>query len=90
MNNNVLLSIDKFRERVFKRDNHKCIICKDAAKNAHHIIERRLFNNGASLCEKHHIEAEQTTLSCDDIRIAAGITNIIIPDHLYEEYNYDK
>ena len=43
MNNNVLLSIDKFRERVFKRDNYKCIICKDAAKNAHHIIERRLF-----------------------------------------------
>ena len=92
-----LLSRDDFRNGVFERDGHKCVICGEPAKDAHHIIERRLFSdggyyldNGASLCEKHHIEAEQTTLSCEDIREKAGIENIIIPDHLYSEYCYDK
>lgn len=66
--------------------------------DAHHILERRLWgasqgyflDNGASLCETHHLEAEMTTLSCDDIREAAGITKIILPDHFYEDVEYDK
>lgn len=65
--------------------------------DAHHIIERRLFSdggyyidNGASLCEEHHIEAEKTTLSCDEIREKCNIKNIIIPEHFYKEYSYDK
>lgn len=102
MKHNNILSRDKFREGTFERDNFKCVICGNAAKDAHHIIERRLFNksdkipqgyvidNGASLCEIHHIEAEQTTLSCEEIRLKAGIKNIIIPDHFYSDYNYDK
>ena len=97
METNVLLTRDEFRESVFKRDSHKCVICGQPAKDAHHIIERRLFtdggyylNNGASLCEKHHIEAEQTTLSCDDIREACGITSIVLPDHFYDDNEYDK
>ena len=101
MNDNkkpMLLTRDEFRNAVFKRDNNKCVICGDNAKDAHHILERRLFDgnggyyldNGASLCEKHHIEAEQTTLSCEDIRIAAKIENIILPDHFYNDNEYDK
>lgn len=93
----VLLTRDVFRESVFKRDGYKCVMCDNAAKDAHHIIERRLFtdggyylDNGASLCEQHHIAAEETTLSCDDIRFAAKIENIIIPEHFYGDYNYDK
>ena len=40
-----LLSRDNFRELVFKRDNYKCIICDEVNNlDAHHIIERRLFN----------------------------------------------
>jgi len=92
-----LLTRDNFREFVFKRDNYKCVICNNEAKDAHHIIERRLFNdggyyldNGVSLCEEHHIEAEQTTLSCEEIRKKAGIENIIIPEHFYNECDYDK
>jgi hypothetical protein len=95
MNN--LLTRDKFREGVFKRDDNKCVICSKPAKDAHHIIERRLFSdggyyldNGASLCEEHHIEAEKTTLSCDTIREKANIKHIILPDHFYKEYSYDK
>lgn len=95
--NNILLDRDTFRESVFARDGHLCVICKKPAKDAHHIIERRLFsdggyyiNNGVSLCEQHHLEAEMTTLSCDDIRSAAGITKIILPNHFYEDAEYDK
>jgi hypothetical protein len=92
-----LLDRDIFRESVFQRDGFKCVICGEPAKDAHHIIERRLFvnggyflENGASLCEKHHIEAEMTTLSCEDIRKAAGITEIVMPDHFYPDAEYDK
>lgn len=94
---NKLISRDEFRNGTFERDGFKCIICGNPAKDAHHIIERRLFhdggyylNNGASLCEQHHIEAEQTTLTCDEIRNKIGIENIVLPEHFYSDYTYDK
>lgn len=92
-----LLSRDKFRETVFLRDGYKCVICKAPAVDAHHIIERRLFddggyylNNGASVCEEHHIAAETTKLPCDDLRVACGINRIVLPPHLYADQPYDK
>lgn len=92
-----LLSRDDFREQVFQRDNGLCVICGMPAKDAHHIMERRLFSdggyyidNGASLCEEHHLEAEMTILSCDDIREAAGIPEKVLPEHLYPDVEYDK
>lgn len=93
-----LLTRDTFRESVFERDNHKCVICGEPAKDAHHIMERRLFtnthgyfiDNGASLCQEHHIRAEETNLTCEEIREAAGITKVIIPSHLYDSQRYDK
>jgi hypothetical protein len=96
----VLLTRDAFREGVLKRDGHKCVICgiKGVPLDAHHIIERRLFDdggyyldNGATLCDPDcHMKAEQTVLSCEEIRNAAGITRIVLPDHLYADYVYDK
>lgn len=92
-----ILNRENFRNSVFKRDQYSCVICKKLAVDAHHIIERRLFSNGgyfidngASLCKKHHLEAEMTILDPDIIREAAGIKNIIIPDHLYKDAEYDK
>lgn len=92
-----LLNRDDFRNGVFERDNYKCVICGEPAVDAHHIMERRLFinggyflDNGASLCEKHHLEAEMTTISPEEIREAIGIKNIILPEHLYEDIEYDK
>ncbi|MDM8549714.1 hypothetical protein QUF72_06550 [Desulfobacterales bacterium HSG2] len=35
-------SRDIFRESIFKRDNHKCVVCGEPAQDAHHIIERRI------------------------------------------------
>ncbi|HEV8514812.1 MAG TPA: RNA ligase family protein, partial [Cyclobacteriaceae bacterium] len=92
-----LLHRDDFRNQIFARDKHKCVICKVHAVDAHHIIERRLFTdggyyleNGASLCETCHIKAEETTISCDRIREACGIIKFPIPEHFYEDLIYDK
>lgn len=99
-----LLSRDDFRESVKQRDKHKCIICgcQETSTNklaAHHILERRLWSdsgyyisNGATLCSQHHIEAEQTKISCEELREAAGITEIALPDHMYNDndFTYDK
>ena len=92
-----LLDRDAFREGVFLRDHYKCVICRLPATAAHHIVERRLFSdggyyldNGASLCDDCHIRAEETTLSCEDIRVACGITKPILPDHLYPDLVFDK
>lgn len=102
-----LLTRDEFRERVFARDGHKCVVCgipdKPASSrasdhlDAHHILERRLWpdggyylENGASVCETHHLEAEATTLSCDCVRDLAGIRRFPVPPHLYPDQPYDK
>lgn len=97
MDGRKLLTRDEFREGVFERDGHECVICGEPSQDAHHILERRLWDdggyyldNGASLCGEHHIQAEMTTLSVEDIRKACGIEKRIIPDQLYKEYNYDK
>lgn len=96
MRNN-LLSRDDFRNSVFNRDNNKCVICSSPAQDAHHILERRLFSdggyyldNGASLCGNCHIKAESTELTVEEIRLAAKITNIILPNHFYKDNQYDK
>lgn len=88
---------DSFRESVFERDGRKCVICGDPAKDAHHILERRLWedggyylDNGASLCETHHLEAEGTVLSCEDVRLAAGINKVALPPDLYDDVVYTK
>jgi hypothetical protein len=49
-----------------------------------------IYQMRASLCEKHHIMAEETTISCDEIRIAAGINHSIIPPHFYGDLEYTK
>ena len=94
-----LLSRDDFRAAVFARDNHACVVCRngDQKLDAHHIIERRLFAdggyyvaNGATVCEQHHLLAEQTVLSCDELRALCGIGRVVLPPHLYDDMAYDK
>jgi len=92
-----LLTRDQFRDGVFLRDGHKCVFCGEPAKDAHHILERRLWpdggyylENGASVCEEHHLACERTILSVEDVRHACGITKIVVPPHLYDDHIYDK
>ena len=92
-----LLSRDEFRRQVFARDRQACVICGLPAADAHHILERRLFDdggyyvsNGASLCAAHHIQAEQTLLTVEEIREKIGVTAAALPRHLYPDEHYDK
>lgn len=92
-----LLSRDAFREGVFARDGHQCVFCDKPAVDAHHILERRLWpdggyylDNGASVCEEHHIQCEQTIISVEAVREACGIRRIVVPPHLYPDQPYDK
>lgn len=96
-NSPCLLTRDEFREGVFTRDSFLCVICRERAQDAHHIIERKLWSdggyyldNGASLCADHHIEAETTELSCETIREAAGITRVVLPESYYADHVYTK
>lgn len=96
-----LLTRDEFREAVFKRDGHKCVMCKKPAVDSHHIYDRKLFenggyylNNGASLCSEHHLEAEKCDISVEEIRTAAGITEVILapglkPDKIYNKWGQE-
>lgn len=92
-----LLTRESFREQVFSRDNGKCVICGEKAVDAHHIIDRALWEdggyyiqNGVSLCANHHWQAEKTLLSCDELRRKAGIDTVLLPDHFYDGEKYDK
>lgn len=94
---NSLLTRDQFRTQVFSRDKYRCVVCGQPAKDAHHILERRLWpdggyylNNGASVCETHHLECEMTTISVEKIRELCGIIKPILPPHLYDDQIYDK
>jgi hypothetical protein len=112
----MLLSRNEFRNKVFERDSHRCVICGAMAGDpqvaditrldAHHIIERRLWtdggyylDNGATLCSFNglhggpggcHVKAETTELSVEDIRIAAKIERIVLPEDMYSDHVYDK
>lgn len=93
----LLLTRDAFREGVFARDRYKCVVCGEPAVDAHHLIERRLWDdggyylsNGVSLCSEHHLAAEQTLLSVEDLREAAGIRKVLLPSHLEAGELYDK
>lgn len=93
----LLLTRDEFRNAVFERDSNKCVSCGGKGQDAHHIMERRLFpdggyylDNGATLCAHCHLKAEQTVLSPAYIRACAHIGKIILPPHLYPDYEYDK
>lgn len=93
----MLLTREAFRDAVFIRDNHTCVMCDALVVDAHHIIERRLWgdggyyvDNGASVCREHHLACEQTTISTDEVRSAAGIKKVVLPEHLYSDQDYDK
>lgn len=61
----------KFSEVVFQRDNFKCCFCNEKSNlDAHHITDRNempnggyVKENGISLCEKHHLDAEKYNIS---------------------------
>lgn len=94
----ILLSRENFKDLVFKRENYKCAVCKfSPCVDAHHIIERRLWDNGGyylengvGLCEKCHRLAEENFYSPQDLRNIVGIKHIILPKEFDCSKEYDK
>jgi hypothetical protein len=95
--NHKLLTRDDFREEVFARDGYRCVVCGAEAVDAHHIVARKLWidggyylDNGASVCAIHHLQAESTEISCDDLRQRTGISHVHLPDHFCTDESVDK
>ncbi len=96
---NKLLTREEFKEYVFKRDKYICIEpdCFKKAVDAHHIIERALWtdggyylNNGASLCEEHHKQAELDIISPQVLRywlnVEPILPGILLPNEFHNKY----
>jgi len=93
-----LLTREEFKEHVFAKTNGKCCVpgCDCEAVDAHHIMDRKLWfdggyylTNGAALCSKHHLDAEQgriTPKQCLDY-MNINVTDVRVPDKLREEYS---
>lgn len=81
---------EQFREGVYARDGHKCVVCGAAESgschlDAHHITDRHelpndgyALSNGITLCPEHHRKAEVWHAS----RHATWVPNFH-PDELY-------
>lgn len=98
-----MLASQLFEKQVFERDKKTCVVpgCEQPAIDAHHIMERRLFaddpilwgyhiDNGASVCEKHHLAAEAGHIPPQALRHWLGITDKIYPKYLDAGRIYDK
>jgi hypothetical protein len=48
------------------------------------------LDNRATVCEDHHRQCEMTTLSCAEVRDAAGIAQVVLPSYAYDDVEYDK
>lgn len=92
-----------FRTGVFMRDNYTCVVpgCGKRAVDAHHIMERALWKdpsewggyfkeNGASLCETHHRDAEHGFLTPTALRMYTGIHHVYLPKGFDSALDYDK
>ncbi len=77
---NDLLDRETFKRLVLARAGGRCVFCGAPAVDAHHILERKLFDdggyrlcNGAAVCAACHWRCETTELSVADVCAAAGI-----------------
>jgi 5-methylcytosine-specific restriction endonuclease McrA len=71
---------EHFRCVVFDRDDHKCVFCERTEHlDAHHIVNRNdmpnggyILSNGVTLCQLHHLQAENETITVAQIRKKIG------------------
>lgn len=94
---NKLLSRKDFKKEVFARDNQSCVVCGESGVDAHHIIERKLWDdggyylgNGATVCSDCHIKAEMTDISTQELWDAVGASIGLLPPYFDKCYTYDK
>ena len=92
-----LLSRTAFKSQVFARDQGSCVFCGLTAVDAHHIVERKLWDdagyyldNGAAVCEQHHWKCETTEFDLEYVRQAAGIERVMLPESINASWRIDK
>jgi hypothetical protein len=91
-----LLSREEFKKQVFARDKHRCVVCGKDAVDAHHIMDRKLWDdggyyleNGASVCEQCHWSCENGWVTPDMLRERIGLPTLL-PPQLDPAFVYDK
>lgn len=96
-----LLTREEFKKKVFSKTKGKCCVpgCNCYAVDAHHIMDRHLWchggyimSNGAALCSKHHIEAENGTITpkqCIEY-MKISTSTIEEPDTLKEDLTFEE
>lgn len=92
-----LLTRQEFKEQVLARSEGKCVVCGAPAVDAHHIVDRKCFDdggyyldNGAALCAECHLAAEDGRLTCNRLRHNAGIYTVRLPASWDPSRTYDK
>lgn len=94
-----LLTREEFKAATLARCGGKCCVpdCVRPAVDAHHIIERRLWEdggyyavNGAPLCSEHHFQAETTEISVENLRSWCGIKDVLLPPQFVQDDRIDK
>lgn len=96
-----LLTREEFKRQVFAKTNGKCCVpgCHCDAVDAHHIMDRKLWTdggyyieNGAALCSRHHIMAEDGDITPEQCYKYMDTENWLKPDKLTcltdEEFKY--
>lgn len=93
----MLLPREQFKQEVFARSNHQCVLCTAPAVDAHHILERKLFSdggyyrdNGAAVCAACHLLCEHTRITVEEVRAAAHIAIGLLPPTWDASSIYDK
>ena len=97
MGEGVLLPRDAFKTAVFARAGGLCVFCGQAAVDAHHVLDRKLYpcggyylGNGAAVCVEHHWACETTRISVDETWAAARISVPVLPPGLAPGQAVDK
>lgn len=94
---NRLLGRAEFKEAVFAASNGKCVLCQKPAVDAHHIMDRKLFddggyrlNNGAGVCNDCHFDCETTRIDVETVIAARGLSRPLLPAGFNPGLRYDK
>ena len=93
------LGREGFKAATLARLGGRCCVpgCAEPAVDAHHILDRDLWtdggyylSNGAPLCGAHHMQAETTELSVEDLRRWCGIDRFTLPEQFSGDDKIDK
>lgn len=92
-----LLSREDFDKYVKLRSMGYCVFCDKPAVDSHHVLDRKLFpdggyylGNGAAVCGSHHLLAEATLLTVEQVREKACIAEPVLPPGFSTSKVYDK